>query len=125
MLNVAVCDDMPILSNMIVNLICKYEQGYNIDIHVDSFLSGEDFLNKFNQDVSFYSLIFLDNKMVTLTGGQTAMIIRQSNSYCSIVFITNDIHNYELFLSNPLAILKKPAKQTEVYSILDKVVKKE
>jgi CheY-like chemotaxis protein len=91
MFNVAVCDDMPILAEIVVGLVEKYGRDNNYDIHVDSFLSGEDFLNKFNRDLSFYSLIFLDNKMIGLTGAQTAMIIRQSNSDCPIVFATNDV----------------------------------
>ena len=127
MLNVAVCDDMPILAEILVGLVEKYGRDNNCYIHVDSFQSGEDFLIKFNQNVSFYSLIFLDNKMKMdgLTGAQTAQIIRQVNSDCAIVFVTSDVHNYEFSLSAPLAILEKPAKQTEVYNIMDKVLKKE
>lgn len=125
MLNVAVCDDMPILAEIVIGLVEKYGRDNHYDIHVNSFLSGEDFLNKFNEDISFYGLIFLDNKMDGLTGAQTARVIRQFNSDCSIVFITSDVHNYEFSLSAPLAILEKPAKQTDVYGILDMVLKKE
>lgn len=125
MYSVAVCDDMPILADMIIKQIQEYRLENGLDIHVDSFLSGEDFLEKFSQNTSAYGLIFLDNKMTGLTGGQTAMYIRQLSTACNIVFVTSDVNNYNLYLSNPLAILEKPAKKEDVYNILDKVIKRE
>lgn len=125
MYSVAVCDDMPILADMIIKQIREYGLENGLDIQADSFLSGEDFLKRFRLNPTFYGLIFLDNKMAGLTGAQTAMYIRQLNTDCKIVFVTSDVNNYNLYQSESMAVLEKPAKKEDVYNILDKVIKRE
>ncbi len=119
MLKIAVCDDMPILSEILINIIQTYERDRDTDFHVESFLSGEALLEKLKDNMSYFDLIFLDNKMGKLSGSETALLIRQSNRACNIVFVTSDPSNYKLSLSNPMDVLQKPPSQEKVYQILD------
>lgn len=121
MINIAICDDMPILREVLAAMIHAYESGKNIKFNLCEFGSGEELLETFDRDKKYFDLFILDNRMKKLTGVDTALHIRQYNTDCHIVFVTASDAQYEFMSAAPLKILRKPAQKEDVYEILDLV----
>ncbi len=122
MLNIALCDDIPILSEVLEVLIHEYEINYDVKFNVFIFDSGEQLLEKFNQNKKFFDLLFLDYHMKRMNGVETALYIRKYNTRCSIVFVTSSDAFHEFMKAAPLEILCKPVEKEHVYKILNKVL---
>lgn len=122
LLNIGICDDIPIQRKFLICLIHEYEDGNDVRFNFYEFNSGEELLEKFNEDKNFFDLFFLDNYMKRLTGLKTALHIRNYNTACPIVFITASDDRYAFMAASPLQILFKPAQQEDINKILDKVL---
>ena len=121
MINIVICDDMPILREVLAEMIHAYEAEKNIKYNLCEFGSGEELLETFDRDKKYFDVFFLDNRMKKLTGVDTALHIRQYNTDCHIVFVTASDTQYEFMSAAPLKILRKPAQKEDVYKILDLV----
>jgi DNA-binding LytR/AlgR family response regulator len=122
LLNIALCDDMPVLRGILEMLIHEYETENKIKFNIYQFDSGEELLETFEEDKSFFDIFFLDYYMKKLTGLETALHIRRFDKNSSIVFVTSAFKRNELFVVNPLRILGKSPKKEEVFEILDGVL---
>lgn len=122
MINIAICDDMPIICEILECMIHEYESQNDILFNVKVFESGEDLIENIRQCHTHFHLIFLDNHMKRLTGIETASYIRIYDESCQIVFVTSSESRYEFFQVAPLEILQKPAKKEKIYIILDKLL---
>lgn len=87
MLNIAICDDAEEFLFLEKQYIQKYMEQRKLQCHIDTFLSGIDFL-RFDKDGGNYDIIFLDINMVKLNGIETAKKIREQGSQAYIVFVT-------------------------------------
>lgn len=122
MLNIALCDDMPELRRMLQVLINEYETENKTKFNIYQFGSGEELLEKYEEDRSFFDIYFLDYYMKCLTGLDTALHIRRYDKNCCIVFVTSSVKRYELLAADPLRILSKPVHKEDVFAILNGVL---
>lgn len=122
MLNIALCDDMPVFRDMLEMLIHEYETEHNIKFNLYQFGSGEELLEKHHENKAFFNLFFLDYHMKKLTGFDTAMQIRSYDKKCRIVFVTSTINKYGLSLAKPMKIINKPVERNEIFGILNEIV---
>lgn len=122
MLNIALCDDMPVLRGILETLIHEYEAEYNIKFDIYQFDSGEELLKKYEKSKTFFDVFFLDYYMKKMTGLDTALHIRNYDKKCNIVFVTSSIKRYELLAADLMRILSKPVHKEDVYAILNRVL---
>jgi len=122
LLNIALCDDMPVLRDMLEMIIHEYETENNVQFHIDHFGSGEELIEKYREGHSNFDLLFLDNYMKKLTGIKTALFIRKYNESCPIVFVTASDAQHEFMAAAPLAIIGKPFSKECIFEVLDKVL---
>lgn len=122
MLNIALCDDVPVLREMLESIIHDYERQNNIRFNIYQFDSGEELLEKQAEDRIHFDLFFLDYYMKGLTGVDTALRIRRYDTACSIVFVTSSDSRHEFMSANPLQILSKPIQEEEIYKILNSLL---
>lgn len=111
MYKVAICEDNNLHLNILLNYFDKYKDkhGYNFDI--DTFESGEGFIN---QDFTKYEIIVLDIQMKEIDGIETAKIIRNKNSSSKIIFTTSfDKYSIEGYKVNAHRYLLKPIDESE------------
>lgn len=122
MLNISICDDGALQRALVALLIHEYESKFGVKFNLFQFSSGEELLEKFNEDKNLFDLYFLDNRMKKITGLETASYIRQRNKDCYIVFITASGPQDDFKVVSPLRVLIKPAQQEDITKILDKVL---
>ncbi|AET67549.1 response regulator of the LytR/AlgR family [Desulfosporosinus orientis DSM 765] len=122
MLNISICDDGALQRALVVLLIHEYESKFGVKFNLYQFSSGEELLEKFNEDRNLFDLYFLDNRMKKITGLEIASYIRQRNKDCYIVFITASGPQDDFKVVSPLRVLIKPAQQEDITKILDKVL---
>ena len=87
MLRLAICDDEENFLFLEKQYIQKYMEQQKFQCHIDTFLSGVDFLQSC-KDGRNYDIIFLDVNMVKLDGIETARRVREQGSQAYIVFVT-------------------------------------
>lgn len=122
LLNIALCDDMPVLRDVLEMVIHEYETENNVQFRIFHFDSGEELLEKYREGHINFDLLFLDNHMKKLTGIKTALFIRKYNESCHIVFVTANDDQHKFMAAAPLAILLKPARKELIFEVLDKVL---
>ena len=119
LLNIAICDDMAALREILDAVINEYAAKNNMLCSIKQFESGEALVEEYKRCGGGFHLIFLDNKMKQLTGAETALIIRKYDRQCGIVFVTSCDSRYEFTASAPLKILQKPIGKEEIFKVLD------
>lgn len=87
-MHIALCDDERVFREDLDRKLSKFSFQYNIDLDVDSFTSGEEFVQFLKQSSKKYDLIFLDILMGKLNGIETAKEIRKFDQDVEIVFLT-------------------------------------
>ena len=123
MLNIAICDDMAILREIIEQHINNYKIDKGCSINIFHFESGEDLIDKFEEGKIKFDLFFLDFYMKELTGYETAIYIRQYDTTSHIVFVSSySKYAYKFHEVKPLGIISKPVSKDDIYSILNKVL---
>jgi len=122
LLNIALCDDMPLLRGMLKSLIHDYENEKKVKFNIFQFDSGEELLETFDNNRSFFDVFFLDYHMKKLNGLQTATHIRQYDKKCVIVFVTSTNKRNELMTVEPLCIMQKIPDRQEIFATLDKAL---
>lgn len=103
MLKIALCDDIPILREILETLIHEYETENDIKFNIYQFDSGEELLKKYEENKTFFDVFFLDYYMKKMTGLETALHIRHYDKRCNIVFVTSSVKRYELTGGRPFA----------------------
>ena len=86
-MNLAIVEDELEALNTLKAMIEKNKNENNLpfDLAIDSFSSGEEFLENFKD----YHVIFLDIQMGGISGMDTAREIRKRDGNVLIVFVTN------------------------------------
>lgn len=85
-MRIAIVDDSPTDSLLLLKLLRTYMEPYDFSPEFYSFPSGEDFLNAVEQDV--YDLCFLDIFMEQINGIEVADRLRQIDPNCFVIFLT-------------------------------------
>lgn len=115
-MRIAVCDIKKEFLEKIKSIIYKYADFHRLDIVVDCYSHGEALLCSKIQ----YSLIFLGYELQGKNGLETAVSLRISNNYSSIVFISgNTDFVFDTFKVNPYRFLIPPLNQSDLYKLLD------
>lgn len=85
MLEIAICDDEPIMIREISALLCAYMARKNLTAyHISSFTAGSSLL----ESVCNFDFIFLDIQMEQPDGIETARLLRRRNHHSLLIFIT-------------------------------------
>lgn len=118
-MKIAICDDHEIQLDLINKYIKEWAIANEVDISIDKFKSGEEFLIEW-EDYEKYDIIFLDIEMSTISGIELSNIIRKQNKTVDIVFATGifkyALHGYKV---GALQYLIKPIKKEDVATCLD------
>lgn len=127
MLNIGICDDVPIYCELIEILIRQYGEKNNSTFNIWQFNSGEELIDLLYMENVNFDLLFLDYYMKKLTGLEIAKKIRQLEltnfkSACKIVFVTSMDNTYELMSVHPVRIIQKPVSPVIINEILDHVL---
>ena len=114
MLNIAVCDDESQITSMIEDMLEEIAIENNVDIDIDVFLGGNEFLKHLNS-YSTYDIAFLDIEMKDLDGISTAKRIRDFDKNVIIIYVTSH-ENYmkETFEVRAFRFLTKPVTKEEL-----------
>ena len=84
MINIAICDDEPYMSEKIKELATAFFQKKNIDTAVCTFSSGRELLTY----AGTMDILFLDIQMEGIDGMETACRLRSHNFKGFLIFIT-------------------------------------
>ena len=124
MLQIAICDDEQFYREKIRKLLEEYFVKHELKYTIQSFLSGEEFLNRSESRVK-YDIVFMDINMNELDGIQTAMQIRSFHSDTYIVLVTAFI-NYVLegYKVNAVRYIMKDTLDTAVTECMDAILQK-
>lgn len=118
-MRIAICDDQDIFLLKLKQYLENYYKS--MDVIIDTFKSGEEFLKKYN---SKYEVIFLDIEMGKLNGIETAKKLRGSNKDVIIIFLTSHIEfatdGYEV---NAFRFLVKPVDENKLKIALQDIEK--
>lgn len=119
MLRIAICDDMPDFTQLLRELILKWEHQSEL-LSVDLFSDGDALISA--HSARPFDIIFLDVVMPLLSGIETAEEIRQQDSSVRIVFLTASaefaVDSYRVKASN---YLLKPPDPKLLYRCLDEL----
>ncbi|HOQ07381.1 MAG TPA: response regulator [Clostridiales bacterium] len=123
MINIGICDDLPINREIIKAIIQQYGKENDQTFSIWEFGSGEELVGFLNDNDISFDLVFLDYYMKELTGLETAIKIRQmehdgSKPACNIVFVTATENTLGLMSVRPLRILQKPVSPGTINAIL-------
>lgn len=109
MLQIAVCDDEPVM----IQEVCGYLQRYRYRYHVDTFLSGKQLLSCGKQ----YDILFLDIEMSDFDGMEVAKQLQSQNTY--IIFLTSHTeYMQEAFKVRAYRYLLKPVQENDLMESL-------
>ncbi len=118
-MQIAICDDEQSSRTEIRSYLIEYKTQRTIQMDIYEFKSGKDFLNC---DLIF-DIVFMDFQMPDLDGLETAKLLRQKNSLCSIVFVTSyDYFVKDAFEVNTYRFFDKPVSPDKIYSMLDSFI---
>ncbi len=120
-MRIALCDINNVLIQNIKKMIYTYAEQNRLDILVDCYCYGEQ-LFRCEQK---YNIIFLGYELAGTNGFQTALRLREVNSFSSIVFISaNTEFVFESFKASPYRFLVPPISSKDIYTLLDDFFKK-
>lgn len=120
MLHIAICDDDLILSKTLYQFI--FETYRDIDLFIDQYHSGEEFLDKIVSTNKSYDLLLLDIEMEKLSGIDVAKKLKKLSPKTYIVFITSHDEfatvGYEV---SAFRYLVKPIKKAKLIEAIEAV----
>ncbi|MHC1748933.1 MAG: LytR/AlgR family response regulator transcription factor [Cellulosilyticaceae bacterium] len=121
-MKIAICDDEIEFQSRIQTEI---EQFYGVlDVEIEGFLSGNQFLKRFKYTQEEYQLILMDIEMDGIDGIETARQIREVNKNVAIIFLTSHnemaVEGYEV---NAFRFLTKPLDQKKLWEALQAIEK--
>lgn len=121
-MKIAIVEDIEKVANQTKTYLEKYSEENGMDFDIEIFLSGFDFLDKFD---SSYDLLFLDIKMPNFNGMEAAKDIRKIDVDVGIIFMTNlsqyAIMGYEV---SALDYFVKPIEYKEFQTKLKRALQK-
>ena len=118
-IKVAICDDEPIIQNIIKNLCEKYLTQFNIPYSIKLFNDGHTFLNN-NEEID---ILFLDVDMPGINGFEVAKEINKEYKNIFIIFITSHSEMIkEAFKVRAFRYLFKPLNDEEFFEAIKEAV---
>jgi len=95
---------------------------FNDDYIVDSYLTGESFMENF--DITPLNLVIIDKKLPGINGIECIKRIRKTNKDIKIILASGsgDSDNYELSLSGIDCFVKKPYQFNQLFSAVEELL---
>lgn len=121
MLNIAICDDEPIIVNQIKDILKSYSHEHNLELGISEFYNAEtlyDYLKHHKCD-----LIYLDIKLENMNGVELGHRIRENykDYITKIAYISaEEGYDRQLLEVQPLTFLAKPLSKEAVIKVLEK-----
>ena len=120
-MKIAICDKNYINLKTIKNIIYRYAERKKMEIVVECYYSGDELLMCDTK----YHLIFLGELLADSSGLDTAINLREYNSFSSIVFISKSTELvFKSLKVNPYSFLTTPVDEISVSSLLDEFFEK-
>ncbi len=88
-MQVAICDDEPIILNKTMFMFNDIIDEYGYDVQAHSFNSGVELLKTIEKDHNFYEIYILDIDMCDINGIEVAKRIRNIDKNAIIIFLTS------------------------------------
>lgn len=115
-MRIAVCNRDILILEKIKNMIYLYARRLKLDLSVECFSSGEEFLLEHKK----YNIVFLGYFLNGADGLEIAKKIRKENFSCFIIFISEKTDFvFEAFKVNPYRFLVLPITEKEFFCALD------
>ncbi|MDD6302100.1 MAG: LytTR family DNA-binding domain-containing protein [Bacillales bacterium] len=107
-MKVAIVEDNIEYTETLKKYLLRFENENKLNIAIYTFTNGEQFINEFKSD---YDIIFMDIEMPIMDGIESSTKIREIDSECVIIFVSNftkyAIKGYSVnaldYLTKPLA----------------------
>ncbi len=125
MTRIAIVDDNTAICSFLEDILVKSGEKYNVEMEIEPYLSGEDFIDSLNSGQVF-DLVFLDIELNQINGIDVARCIRQSldDDNQQIVFISaKEQYSLELHKFHPLDFLVKELKEDDVERVFLRFLK--
>lgn len=125
MIRIAIVDDENNICSFVEKCLLGLSKKYGISIEVDVFYSGEDLMKTIKE--IFYDIIFLDIKMLELSGIDVSRHIRETmgNEATQIVYISgNTQYAIDVFEYDPFHFLPKPLNKEKIEKVFLKLIRK-
>ena len=120
MIRIAICDDELQELSRISKLISRYYDQKNVAFRCDAFSNATELLETMQKSV--YDILLLDVLMPGINGIQAAHEIRGYDQDIKIIFLTSSPEfAVESYAVDAYYYLLKPATETKLYPILDKI----
>lgn len=122
MIRIAICDDDDVICSKLEILVNQVCDSLNIEIEIDIFNAGKNFIQYLKNDNS-YNLLFLDIELDEYNGIDVSKYIRNilSNESMQIVYVTGKSgYDRQLFVFRPFDFIEKPFGQKEVFRVINK-----
>lgn len=113
----AIVDDMAGARARVLRLLSDFCKQQGLTYTVDSFSSGEEFLDAFVP--LSYDIVFMDIYMDGMTGIEVAEKLRETDSRCLLIFLTaSQEHMSDAFSTHAFDYVSKPVEQVGLFKCL-------
>lgn len=120
MYRISICDDEIQELFHISKLLNKYQEQRNVTFRYDAFSNATELLETMQRGV--YDILLLDVLMPGINGIQTSREIREYDNDIKIIFLTSSPEfAVESYAVDAYYYLLKPATETKLFPILDKL----
>lgn len=117
-MNIAVVDDNIDDRTLLLNYLNEYAADNSLSFNIDEFESGDDFCNNFAS--SYYTIIFMDIYMDSITGVEAIKRIRETDKIVPVIFLTTSSDHFsDAFACHAYDYLLKPVKSEAINKLLD------
>lgn len=116
MLNIAICDDDNIFCKYFKQMIQRVCLKLNLDANIQIYNNGETLCDKLEANI-FYDLIFLDIELITMSGMDIGVFIRNDlqNQIMQIIYVSSkQEYAMELFKTRPMDFILKPIDESQI-----------
>lgn len=121
MYRVGICDDDIAFGCQMEEYLKEYARKENMEINIEVFLSGEDYL-KYLKEESALDVLFLDIELGRNTNGvMVGNLIRSdlANEVTQIVYVSaSESYAMQLFRNRPMDFLVKPVKREDIERVM-------
>ena len=118
-MRIAICEDEKVILDFETSLVTQWAAGAGCPLHLDTYISAEQFLFE-SEDKAPYDVLIFDIQMKNMNGMELAKTLRRRGSDAVIIFITGvpdyAIEGYEV---GAVRYILKPVKGEVLNGLLD------
>lgn len=123
-IKIAVCDDTKKDMDILVDFLDDYAYKKKIDMEVETFLSGNDLIERYESNPAF-DLLFFDVEMPVQSGIDVAHIVKTKfDNSVKVVFVSNyPKYMQDSFKVHPYHFLQKPVNEAMIEKLMDDFIR--